>query len=222
MNEKPYYIIRASVANFIQMKIKILILGLLTISCIANAQISNEKYLKESIQAQEALNAEYANPDKTPLLPEDMEAFEGLDFYPVNPNLIFEVNIKRTPQAIPFMMKRTKDEVKYVKYGEVTFEYAGEKHTLNVYQNLDLIAKRPEFNSYLFLPFTDLTNGETTYGGGRYLDMEIPEKGATLVLNFNKAYNPLCAYNKKYSCPIPPQENALNFKVEVGVKKFDH
>lgn len=203
------------------MKIKIIILSLLVISLIANAQSRNEKYLNESIEAQQALNAEYANPEETPLLPEDLEGFEGLEFFSINADLIFEVTLKRTPQAIPFMMKRTKDEVKYVKYGEVTFEYAGEKHSLSVYQNLDLIAKRPEYRNYIFLPFTDLSNGETTYGGGRYLDLEIPED-KSLVINFNKAYNPLCAYNKKYSCPIPPQENDLNFKVEAGVKKFDH
>jgi hypothetical protein len=79
----------------------------------------------------------------------------------------------------------------------------------------------PEYSKSLFVPFTDMTNGESTYGGGRYLDMEIPE-GQTLVLNFNKAYNPLCHYNKKYSCPIPPRENDLDFKVEAGVKKFEH
>jgi uncharacterized protein (DUF1684 family) len=118
------------------------------------------------------------------------------------------------------MMKRTKDEVKYVKYGTVTFEYEGENHTLSIYQNLDLIAKRPEYSNYLFLPFTDLTNGENSYGGGRYLDMEIPESGSTIVLNFNKCYNPLCHYNKKYSCPIPPAENDLSIRVEAGVKKW--
>ena len=204
------------------MKTYFLVILLCSISLTGFNQTKTELYIQESIQAQEELNAEYANPEETPLLPEDLDKFEGLEFYPINPELIFEVSIKRTPQAIPFMMKRTKDEVRYVKYGEVTFEYAGEKHTLSIFQNLDLIAKRPEYSNYLFLPFTDLTNDETTYGGGRYLDMEIPEKGATLILNFNKAYNPLCAYNKKYSCPIPPQENLLDFKVEAGVKKFGH
>ncbi|MCF8367191.1 MAG: DUF1684 domain-containing protein [Bacteroidales bacterium] len=204
------------------MKFKFFFFAMLIISCIGNAQTKTEQYIQESIKAQEALNAEYANPEETPLLPEDLAEFKGLEFFPINPELIFEVSIKRTPQAIPFMMKRTKDEVKYQKYGEITFEYIGEKYKLSVYQNLDLIAKRPEYSNHLFLPFTDLTNGETTYGGGRYLDLEIPEKGAILVLNFNKAYNPLCACNKKYSCPIPPAENDLGFKVEAGVKNWKH
>lgn len=185
------------------------------------AQLNMNEHIQDAILAQQKLNEEYANPDESPLLPEDLAKFEALDFFSVNEDFIFEVRIKRTPQAIPFMMKRTKDEVKYVKYGEISFAYQGKKYTLGVYQNLDLIARMAEYSNYLFVPFTDMTNDETTYGGGRYLDLEIPE-GKTLVLNFNKAYNPLCHYNKKYSCPIPPRENDLDFKVEAGVKKFVH
>ena len=186
---------------------------------LANAQTEDDNPIQDALDFQKELNAEYANPHETPLLPEDLAKFKALDFYPVNEKFIFEVVIKRTPQAIPFMMKRTKDEVKYVKYGEVTFKYNGQNHTLAVYQNLDLIARKPEYSNYLFLPFTDATNGETTYGGGRYLDLKIPEN-KTVVINFNKAYNPLCHYNKKFSCPIPPIENDLGFRVEAGVKKY--
>jgi uncharacterized protein (DUF1684 family) len=199
-----------------------LLTALLLVSVFATAQINIAEQIEDSRMFQENLNKEYADPDESPLLPEDRETFESLDFFPINENLIFEVQIKRTPQAIPFMMKRTKDEVRYQNYGTVNFEFEGEKHILSLYQNLDLIAKRPEYSNYLFLPFSDLTNGETTYGGGRYMDLEIPESGSTLVLNFNKCYNPLCHYNKKYSCPIPPAENDLNIKVEAGVKLWKH
>ena len=72
----------------------------------------------------------------------------------------------------------------------------------------------------MFLPFLDNTNGEETYGGGRYIDLQFPE-GGELVIDFNKAYNPLCAYNEKYSCPIVPLENYLELKVEAGVKAFE-
>ena len=75
------------------------------------------------------------------------------------------------------------------------------------------------YKDYLFLPFTDPTNGVTTYGGGRYLDLMIP---ATKVvqLDFNKAYNPYCAYSGNYSCPIPPEENHLEIEIKAGVKKY--
>ena len=74
----------------------------------------------------------------------------------------------------------------------------------------------------MFLPFSDETNGIESYGGGRYIDLRIPE-GNTLIIDFNSAYNPYCAYNDKYSCPIVPRENYLRTRIEAGVKKFkDH
>ena len=163
------------------------------------------------------LNRHYADPEHSPLKEEDLKTFQGLDFYPVNTKLIFDVRLNRTPQAVPFMMQRTKDEVKYVKYGEVAFNYNGQPHTLSLYQNLDLIEKNPAYRNHLFLPFTDLTNDEETYGGGRYIDLEIPE-GDSIEIDFNKAYNPYCAYNKKYSCPIPPQENTTSRPAQASLR----
>ena len=106
----------------------------------------------------------------------------------------------------------------YIKYGELHFELEGKPMVLNVYMDIEL-SKKPGFKDYLFLPFLDLTNGETTYAGGRYLDIVIP-KSKEVVLNFNKAYNPYCAYNHNYSCPLVPRENDLDIAIEAGVKKF--
>ena len=92
---------------------------------------------------------------------------------------------------------------------------------MNVYQNQELI-KQEGFENYLFLPFSDETNGIESYGGGRYIDLRIPESNK-LIIDFNSAYNPYCAYNDKYSCPIVPRENYLRTRIEAGVKKFkDH
>jgi hypothetical protein len=78
-----------------------------------------------------------------------------------------------------------------------------------------------EYAEHLFLPFNDATNGTTTYGGGRYLDLEIPKEGSKKIrIDFNKAYNPYCAYNHTFSCPIPPSENNLPIAIPVGVKAF--
>lgn len=77
-----------------------------------------------------------------------------------------------------------------------------------------------EYNDHLFLPFLDDTNGDATYGGGRYIDLRIP-KNDIIKIDFNTAYNPYCAYNGKYSCPIVPSENYLPVKVEAGVKAFN-
>ena len=71
----------------------------------------------------------------------------------------------------------------------------------------------------MFLPFTDAGNGDESYGGGRYIELRIPEKD-TIIIDFNKAYNPYCAYNHKYSCPIPPIENNIPIEIKAGVKKY--
>jgi uncharacterized protein (DUF1684 family) len=87
---------------------------------------------------------------------------------------------------------------------------------LAVYQNIDLLKRdRKKFKNYLFIPYKDKTTRNETYGGGRFLDFEIP-KNATVILDFNLAYNPYCAYSHRYSCPIPPEENTLNVKIEAG------
>ena len=104
----------------------------------------------------------------------------------------------------------------YDKYGVLTFEIDSVQYRLFVYQSHSL-REREEYKDYLFLPFGDLTNGELTYGGGRFIDMRIP-LGDSVVLDFNKAYNPYCAYSQGYSCPIVPQENFLKLEVKAGVK----
>jgi hypothetical protein len=106
----------------------------------------------------------------------------------------------------------------YVKYGEFHFTIDNIDYKLNVYQNIDL-TKKEGYEDYLFLPFSDLTCGKESYIGGRYIDMRVP-KSETIIIDFNTAYNPYCAYNHKYSCPIVPLENDLNIEIRAGVKKF--
>ncbi|WP_335965546.1 DUF1684 domain-containing protein [Galbibacter sp. PAP.153] len=168
---------------------------------------------------QKELNEEYANPEESPLTQEDRESFNGLDFFPIDTTYHVVARFERTPDQEPFLMptttSRTSEEV---LYGIVHFTLHQKEFKLNVYQSTQL-RETQEYKDYLFLPFSDKTNGEETYGGGRYMDLRIPE-GNTIVLDFNKAYNPYCAYNKKYSCPIVPKENTLNYAVRAGVKKF--
>ena len=78
-----------------------------------------------------------------------------------------------------------------------------------------------EEENFLFLPFKDLSNGKSSYGGGRFIDLEMPlSNSKTIIIDFNKAYNPYCAYNHKFSCPIPPKENNLNIDILAGVKAY--
>ena len=116
-------------------------------------------------------------------------------------------------------MKTTTDRLpEYVKHGIVTFDLFDKSYSLNIYRNLDII-DRDGYEDYLFLPFLDDTNGDESYGGGRYIDLDIPE-GNNLVIDFNSAYNPYCTYNEKYSCPIVPRENYLSLEINAGVKAF--
>jgi len=126
----------------------------------------------------------------------------------------------RTPEAAPFLMPTTTDRQNLeVVYGIAHFKLKEVDYTLEVYRSLDTTnTKIPK--DYLFLPFLDNTNGIETYGGGRYIDLTIPE-GDSIQIDFNKAYNPYCVYNKKYSCPIVPRTNSLDARILAGVKMFD-
>jgi len=198
-------------------KIGLLAIAILLISQ-SYSQLDKSKQKDLILEFQEEMNTQFADPEESPLEEKDREQFKELDFFPINLDFAFDAEFVRTPNEAPFMMKRTKDEVKYVKYGEIYFKYKGKEYMLNAYQNLRYIERGGDAD-YLFIPFNDMTNDVSTYGGGRYIDTDIPE-GKTLILDFNQAYNPYCAYNKKYSCPIPPRENDLKIAIEAGVKAF--
>ena len=173
--------------------------------------------IKAILEYQDKQNEEFRNPETSPLPDRYRKDFEGLDFFPPDTNYIVTAAFKRTANAKPFQMPSNTDENTWeVVYGIVHFELNGTEHQLEVYQGLELM-NREGFKDYLFLPFLDLTNGEETYGGGRYLDLTIPE-GEQMVIDFNKAYNPYCAYNKRYSCPITPKENDLPIAINAGIK----
>ena len=171
------------------------------------------------IAFQEKINSEFKDPAESPLPEEEREKFIALEFFPFDPDFRITAEFLRTPNEIAFAMPTTSGKTKmYVKYGELYFNLKGRDFKLNVYQSLSL-SQTEKYKDYLFLPFTDPSNGETTYAGGRYLDMTIPS-GKYVELDFNKAYNPYCAYSGGYSCPIPPAENHLNIPITAGVKKY--
>lgn len=168
---------------------------------------------------QKNMNADFKDATKSPLKDKDRKNFKGLDFFKFDSTYVVTATLTRTPDEKPFQMKTTTERMPiYVKYGVISFELKGKSHQLNIYQNLDLMTQ-DGYEDYLFLPFLDLTNGDITYGGGRYVEGRIPNDDK-LVIDFNSAYNPYCAYNEKYSCPIVPRENYLDIKVEAGVKAF--
>ena len=187
--------------------------------CLSISVFSQEEKVLSSLEYQQNLNIEFADSLKSPLTKEDLQHFKALDFFPIDNKYIVEATFTRTKKEKNFEMKTSTNRTPiYKKYGELHFIIDGKELQLNVYQNIEL-SRRKGFEDYLFLPFSDVTNGNESYIGGRYLDMKIPT-GNKVIIDFNKAYNPYCAYNYKYSCPIVPLENDLDITINAGVKKF--
>lgn len=185
--------------------------------CFTSSYAQKDVAAAEKFQSE--LNKSYADSLKSPLMKDDLKHFKGLDFYPIDEKYIVEAIFIRTKKEKSFKMKTTTSRTPiYKKYGELHFSIDGKELKLNVYQNVDL-KKKPGYDDYLFLPFSDLTCGKDSYIGGRYIDMRIP-KSEKVTVDFNQAYNPYCAYNYEYSCPIVPLENDLDIEINAGVKKF--
>lgn len=170
---------------------------------------------------QKDLNKEYRNPKETPLRDDNFTNFKSHPFFPINLKYRVEAKFERTENAVPFDLPTSSGRTQpYIQYGKATFVLEGKTYTLAIYQSLNL-SKKEGFEDYLFLPFRDETNSKETYGGGKYMDLRIPESGEIL-LDFNQSYQPFCAYNAyDYNCPIVPEENFLPLRIEAGVMYED-
>lgn len=199
------------------MKYICLIAVFLTISLSVYPQSIEKEVLETIKNYQEHLNEQFLNPETSILLKEDFLKFEGLNFYPINLKFRVEASLIKTPNEKPFRMQTTTERLPwYVKYGELHFSIDGKDFILDIFQNLE---PKTGYEDYIFLPFTDLTSGNGSYGGGRYIDLKTSDD-TTIILDFNKSYNPYCAYNPAYSCPIPPEQNDLKIRIEAGVRDF--
>ena len=168
---------------------------------------------------QNELNEQYGDEEKSPLTKEDFKTFKSLEFFPIDTVYRVIAELKFFKNSKPINMKTTTDRIAVYKvYATATFNINGEKHVLRIYQSERLLLTQ-DFEDYLFLPFTDESNGSSSYGGGRFIDLKIPDKD-TMIIDFNKAYNPYCAYSDRYSCAIPPKANHLNTEILAGVKAY--
>ena len=198
----------------------ILLLVLLLSRATAAQTLPDSLAHRQLVQGfQQDLNKEFADPQESPLTTAERQVFTTLPFYPTRFRYLVQAQLVRDSTSQPFAMATsTTRRPLYRKYGELRFVLNGQPLHLSVYQSADLL-QRPGLEDYLFVPFTDLTNGHGSYGGGRYLDLRMPPKGTTtMTLDFNRAYNPSCAYNHGYSCPVPPAENRLAVAIPVGVR----
>lgn len=150
-----------------------------------------------------------------------------ITFFPANPKMIVEAEVQLLSGEKPFKMVTSSGKSKEAqRYALLRFTLNGKKYQLCTYQLLQL-KEKPETANELFLPFVDLTCGKESYGGGRYIDLQITNiRNNKVKIDFNKAYNPYCAFTTGYNCPIPPRENALPVAIKAGEKyrkdKFRH
>ncbi len=150
---------------------------------------------------------------ESPIPEADRAGFEGLSYYPVDPGLRFRVRLRRYERPERLRLATNTGEMRdAIKYGYFEFEVDGEACRLQVYRTE---GGGQAGTPYLFIPFRDLTSGRETYGAGRYLDLKENTSGV-YELDFNRAYNPLCAYGGSYSCPLPPEENRLPVAIRAG------
>ena len=174
---------------------------------------AQKKYIAET----EAYQKNYADTHEV-VKGKDKKYFS---FFAIDSNYRVNAVFEKITDTIGFTMKTSgngKDH--YFKYGKISFTIKGTSLHLFVYQSKDLM-KSKDYDDYLFVPFTDLTTGDKTYGSGRYLDLTIPQIiNNTLLIDFNKSYNPYCAYSTEYHCPIPPKENLLPIAIDAGEMNF--
>ena len=142
-------------------------------------------------------------------------------FFAIDSSYNVNCRFEKISDTIGFTMKTSANTLQhYFKYGSLLFNLSGKICRLFVYQSKELM-KNENYKDYLFVPFTDITTGDETYGSGRYLEFHYTDiHNNSLQLDFNKAYNPYCAYATGYHCPIPPKENNLPVAVKAGEMIF--
>lgn len=165
----------------------------------------------EELTAFRAAKDEFMRDDHHSPLPETArESFTGLAYYPPNDRLRLELPLDRSVPEDPLVMDTsTGDAREYHRAGKIRFEVDGQPAELTIFGSED----------DLFLPIRDATSSTDTYPAGRYLEPEMTGEGTVLV-DFNYLYNPYCAYDDRYSCPVPPVENWLRVPITAGEKRF--
>jgi len=154
----------------------------------------------------------------SPIEAEERAGFKGLKYFPYDQQFRFTGPIVRypTPDSVSIYATRAGDLRPAIRFGYVAFTYKGKAYRLEIFQ---LASKQNPGQTFLFLGFTDQTSGHETYGAGRYIDLK-ENPGDSCLIDFNYAYNPYCAYNERYSCALPPKENALPFAIKAGEKIY--
>ena len=178
-----------------------------------------KRYIPNLTEFQKELNASFKDVTKSPLTKNDRQNFVSLDFFDFDSSYVVKAVLIPSSKDSIFNMKTNTDRMhSYNKYGKIKFKLNENYFELNVYKDNELITDQTD--DELFLPFYDNTNGITTYSGGRYIDLKF-SNDSIISIDFNKAYNPYCVYNYKFSCPIVPSENYIASEIKAGVKDYN-
>jgi len=194
------------------------LLTIIIFSCSTNKKIPSNAYEAQVEEYRQHYKQDFITTEQSPL---DKKDLKNLSFF--NPDSSYRLTcvVSLTPDEKPFELSTYSGQTKpFRKYAELSCPIHETEIALNVYQSLRTI-KMPGYRDYLFLPFKDATNGEITYGGGRYIDLKTGDIDKNeVIIDFNKAYNPWCAYSEGYNCPIPPRENHLEIAIQAGEKNY--
>ncbi|KQM76272.1 hypothetical protein ASE74_19670 [Pedobacter sp. Leaf216] len=177
-----------------------------------------QTYTEQIAQHREAYKADFLKDNNSPLKKKDLQ---NLHFFDADSayKVLAEVEILKNEKVfkMPTFNGTSSD---YFRFAHVNFSLNGVKMQMTLYRSVSL-STNPIYKDHLFLPFTDETNNKETYGGGRYIDLDAKNiKDNQIELDFNKAYNPYCAYSDGYRCPVPPEENDLQLAIKAGEKLY--
>ncbi len=204
-------------------KIVFVVLAIGTLFLFQGAPVARGEVGQEEIKSEEQRVAKwikerdafFQNHQRSPLSAKDKKKFNGLKYYPFNGQYVFYGTIERyilhinNPKYYATFLTNKGTNKRYLRYGRFRFTLDGKQYTLEIYKSI--------LSDMLFVPFKDKTNGKETYEGGRYIDAEILAD-YKMVLDFNMAYHPSCAYNEKFICVLPPRENMLDIEIRAGEK----
>jgi uncharacterized protein (DUF1684 family) len=199
------------------MIIGIVLIAMVTIYYSFTGNGNSEAYVSSIQKMREEKDNSMRNDSDSPFANDSVNTFTGLKYYPVD--AAYRIQATLTPienkKAITLPTSDEKQK-SYLEYAYAEFEMQGQRNKLLILEIMDM----GPYRGTLFLAFADQTSAVETYGAGRYLDIKKVPGGTSIILDFNEAYNPYCAYNDNFSCPFPPQENILDIRIEAGEKTY--
>ena len=193
---------------------------LLCISLVLACQEQTDDYTQEIRAYREEQNAKFLAEKSSPLSAAERQQFTGHEYFPIDEAYRVKARFEATPDAKPFQLGTSTGGTQlYRRLGILHFDIEGQPQTLEAYLRVQGFGLAAKVN-YVFLPLIDATSGVSTYDAGRYLHFDKIPEGKEWIIDFNKLYNPLCAYNPNYECPMVPSPNHLDVAIKAGVKGY--